>query len=48
MQEPVYAPKQAKTLASETIAAVGPGQHHTLFLTQSGQLLSVGRPTYGR
>ena len=42
------APKQTKTLAGEAVAAVGPGQHHTLFLTQNGGLMSAGRPTYGR
>lgn len=48
VQLPVMAPKQAKHLSGEAVAAVGPGQHHTLFLTQAGRLLSAGRPTYGR
>ena len=47
VQAPLMAPKQVPGLA-DSITAVGPGQHHTLFLTQGGKLLSAGRPTYGR
>jgi len=30
------------------VIAMCGGDHHTLAVTQSGQLLSFGRPTYGR
>ena len=40
-------PKHISALAGD-VKAVGPGQHHTLFLMDKDQLLSAGRPTYGR
>jgi regulator of chromosome condensation len=32
----------------QRVTTVCPGQHHTLFITDAGGLLSCGRPTYGR
>lgn len=48
VQEPIWAPALVKALEGKEVAAVRPGQHHTLFLAASGALLSAGRPTYGR
>jgi len=48
VQEPIWAPTLVKALEGKEVAAVRPGQHHTLFLAASGALLSAGRPTYGR
>ncbi|KAK9819199.1 hypothetical protein WJX74_002113 [Apatococcus lobatus] len=45
---PAYAPQLVKSLEGKKILEVGPGDHHTLARTQDGQLLSFGRPTYGR
>lgn len=42
------APVLVKALEGREVTLVRPGQHHTLFLTRTGELLSVGRPTYGR
>lgn len=47
-QEPVYTPHVATNLQAHTVTQLRGGQHHTLALTQEGQLLSFGRPTYGR
>lgn len=35
-------------MGTHSIKSVAPGQHHTLFVTNKGSLLSCGRPTYGR
>ncbi|GAB4814630.1 hypothetical protein N2152v2_001676 [Parachlorella kessleri] len=45
---PVYAPTLVKSLGGKEVAAVRSGQHHTLAITATGELLSFGRPTYGR
>jgi regulator of chromosome condensation len=45
---PVYAPVLTKALKGKSIASVRSGQHHTLVITTEGNLLSFGRPTYGR
>ena len=37
-----------KALEGKGVRLIRPGQHHTLFLTDAGALLSAGRPTYGR
>ena len=47
-QEPIWAPSLVKSLEGKEVTLIRPGQHHTLFLTKSGTVLSVGRPTYGR
>ncbi|CAL8462036.1 g1567 [Coccomyxa elongata] len=47
-QEPIWAPTLVKALEGKDIALIRPGQHHTLFLTSTGVVLSAGRPTYGR
>ncbi len=45
---PVPGPVLVKALEGREVTLVRPGQHHTLFLTAQGELLSTGRPTYGR
>ena len=45
---PLYAPALVKALEGKGVRLIRPGQHHTLFLTEAGALLSAGRPTYGR
>ena len=47
-QEPVFAPALVRSLAGHEVASVRAGQHHTLVVTAQGELLSFGRPTYGR
>ena len=47
-QAPVYAPALVRALSGRQVASVRSGQHHTLVLTRQGELLSFGRPTYGR
>lgn len=47
-QMPLFAPTFVKALVGRDVAAVRPGQHHTLVLTNQHSLLSFGRPTYGR
>ncbi|KAA6415269.1 MAG: regulator of chromosome condensation [Trebouxia sp. A1-2] len=47
-QEPVFTPHVATNLQAHTVTQLRGGQHHSLALTQEGQLLSFGRPTYGR
>lgn len=47
-QAPVYSPTVVKSLKMLDVAAVRSGQHHTLVTTKKGELLSFGRPTYGR
>jgi alpha-tubulin suppressor-like RCC1 family protein len=37
-----------KALEGSEVSLIKPGQHHTLFLTSDGSVLSAGRPTYGR
>ena len=48
LQEPIPGPVLVKALEGREVTLIRPGQHHTLFLTKSGELLSAGRPTYGR
>jgi hypothetical protein len=48
VQEPIYSPALVKALEGKDVVLARPGQHHTLFLTRDGALLSCGRPTYGR
>ncbi|KAL3156070.1 hypothetical protein ABBQ32_013058 [Trebouxia sp. C0010 RCD-2024] len=47
-QEPVMTPQVVPSLQGQNVIQVRGGQHHALALTQEGQLLSFGRPTYGR
>jgi regulator of chromosome condensation len=43
-----YHPRLIKSLAGQKITSIEGGEHHTLALTADGQVLSFGRPTYGR
>ena len=45
---PIYKPTEVVALREHDVHAVRSGQHHTLVITESGALLSFGRPTYGR
>lgn len=43
-----FATKPVKVLKDVKIANIASGEHHTLALTTMGDVLSLGRPTYGR
>ncbi len=44
----VFAPQKVPLPKGSRVHKICPGQHHTMFLTESKTLLSCGRPTYGR
>lgn len=44
----MYSPALVRELEGEKVVQVKAGQHHSLFLTEDGRVLSCGRPTYGR
>ena len=46
--EPVFVPTRVKALDGKWVKKICGGQHHTLAITQHGQMWSFGRPTYGR
>lgn len=46
--EPVFVPTKIKSLEGKDVKKLCSGQHHTLAITEGGQILSFGRPTYGR
>lgn len=48
LQRFIYAPQEVIGLRDHKIARIASGNQHTLALTQSGQVLSFGRTTYGR
>ena len=44
----VFAPHRVPVPKGFVVDKICPGQHHTMFLTESKTLISCGRPTYGR
>ena len=48
LQNFIYAPQLVTALKDYKIAHIASGNQHTLALTQTGQILSFGRTTYGR
>lgn len=47
-QDIVYSFSEIPIPEGHQVTRVCPGQHHSLFITEKGLLLSCGRPTYGR
>lgn len=45
---PFYEMTRVMSLSGKGVCGIGGGEHHTLFLTSEGQVLSCGRATYGR
>jgi len=45
---PFYEMTKVPLLSGKGVCGIGGGEHHTIFLTSAGQVLSCGRATYGR
>ncbi|KAJ1480873.1 regulator of chromosome condensation 1/beta-lactamase-inhibitor protein II [Baffinella frigidus] len=45
---PFYAPTSVPALSNKSIVQIGGGEHHSLALSESGDVYAFGRPTYGR